>query len=186
MWAVSSQIRSSPAIAQFAVPPTASSTIRHPHDHSVRRPPIPGDRLQLIVAGLAEGHRSGTGRYEAPASRPRIRTQPGCMLQWSGRTGRHDAHMAKRPESTKTSLRKRLAARARERWPRLTAGALQPEIGSFFADGPGQIPAGCRPVKLSAPHVTRGGVFCEDASLEYLTQGNAVAERLDDAPFVRI
>ena len=48
--------------------------------------------------------------------------------------------MAKPPESTKTSLRQRLAARARERWPRL-AGITVRYHGEF-AYVAGQLPDG--------------------------------------------
>ena len=47
--------------------------------------------------------------------------------------------MAKPPESTKTSLRQRLAARARERWPQL-AGITVRWHGEF-AYVAGQLPA---------------------------------------------
>ena len=103
--AVSSQIPSRPAIAEFAVPPAASSTIRA--------------RITSRYGAVA---RAGTG---TPAQRGQRRQG------YDIRAGRHalhgaaradighDGHMAKPPESTKTSLRQRLAARARERWPQL-------------------------------------------------------------------
>jgi hypothetical protein len=53
---------------------------------------------------------------------------------------RHDVHKAKPPESTKTSLRQRLAARAREQWPQLVGitvrwhGAFA-YVGGQFPDG---------------------------------------------------
>jgi hypothetical protein len=51
--------------------------------------------------------------------------------------------MAKPPESTKTSLRQRLAARARERWPQL-AGITVRWHGEF-AYIAGQLPGGTSP-----------------------------------------
>jgi hypothetical protein len=52
----------------------------------------------------------------------------------------HDGRMARPPESTKTSLRQRLAARAAERWPRL-AGITVRWHGEF-AYVAGQLPDG--------------------------------------------
>jgi len=57
----------------------------------------------------------------------------------AGQVG-HDAHMAKPPESTKTSLRQRLAARARERWPQLAGITLR--WHGAFAYISGQLPDG--------------------------------------------
>jgi hypothetical protein len=56
--------------------------------------------------------------------------------------------MAKPPESTKTSLRQRLAARERERWPRLSG--IKIHRHGQFANIAGQLPGGtslplCRP-----------------------------------------
>jgi hypothetical protein len=60
----------------------------------------------------------------------------------------HDGRMAKPPESTKTSLRQRLAARERERWPRLSG--INIHWHGQFANIAGQLPGGtslplCRP-----------------------------------------
>ena len=52
----------------------------------------------------------------------------------------HDGRMAKPPDSTKTSLRQRLAARAAERWPQL-AGVTVRWHGDF-AYVAGQLPDG--------------------------------------------
>ncbi len=48
--------------------------------------------------------------------------------------------MAKPPESTKTSLRQRLAARARERWPQLAGITIR--WHGEFASITGQLPSG--------------------------------------------
>jgi hypothetical protein len=52
----------------------------------------------------------------------------------------HDGHMAKPPESTKTSLRQRLAARAEERWPQLAGISVR--YHGEFAYVTGQLPDG--------------------------------------------
>ena len=52
----------------------------------------------------------------------------------------HDGCMAKPPESTKTSLRQRLAARAAERWPRLAG--IDVRYRAEFAYVAGQLPDG--------------------------------------------
>jgi hypothetical protein len=66
--------------------------------------------------------------------------------------------MAKPPESTKTSLRQRLAARARERWPQL-AGITVRWHGEF-AYIAGQLPGGTSPplcrLRYSGSASTRG------------------------------
>src|SRR6476659_1063647 len=61
-------------------------------------------------------------------------------LHGAARRVGHHGHMARPPESTKTSLRQRLAARARERWPQL-AGITVPYHGEF-AYVAGQLPDG--------------------------------------------
>jgi hypothetical protein len=52
----------------------------------------------------------------------------------------HDGHTAKPPESTKTSLRQRLAARAEERWPQLAGISVR--YHGEFAYVTGQLPYG--------------------------------------------
>ena len=52
----------------------------------------------------------------------------------------HDGHMAKPPESTKTSLRQRLTAHARQRWPQLAD--LTVRYHGAFAYVDGQLPDG--------------------------------------------
>ena len=81
-----------------------------------------------------------TGRHDAPAlGRGPGRSRDAGSNGAAGQV-RHDAHMAKPPESTKTSLRQRLAARARERWPQL-AGIIVRYHGEF-AYVAGQLPDG--------------------------------------------
>jgi len=65
--AVSSQIPSRPAIAEFAAPPAASSTIRA--RMTIWYGAVPRrEGLQLPAAGLAQGYGIRTGRHGAPAA----------------------------------------------------------------------------------------------------------------------
>jgi hypothetical protein len=52
----------------------------------------------------------------------------------------HDGRMAKPPDSTKTSLRQRLAGRARERWPQLSGITVRYRGEFAYVDG--QLPDG--------------------------------------------